>query len=671
MSQVGSNPQSGFVLQAGTGADTGATPQGATPQGATPQGATPQGAASQGAASQGAASQGAASQGAASQGAASQGATPQNDGDWATRIIRTRINRDMVVTIQSKFEDVIPDIGAATVLFQDINKQIDHENTVHGVPASQGCIIPENQYEVLYEQFFLGVLDTIAEEDRDRLFEETREKFAAFNREHHLPEEWNITDDVLANIEEAIAMGHESPVKREDVVTNINQLPHHGATQNPPQHPPIINIDALAGEFENLDILEETARNTMCGHSNGKVLFWWKRGSGSQIFVRYGTGENAMFRIRAGSYEPYDPKKVPRIFSIQRGGRGQGWDELKREEGEGSIAQPRGHLKVIAEDEEGEFQENWMYGRSDVAGILGVGWKVDDDDDFEGEPLDRLWPEGGDEADYPFTRILVAWKDRTLTLEDRSFIRRIKRGPTKLADILIYQKAVFNEVLYRKEQGLSYEHLLEDLRSLKSDSRQKTPGVMHGVMPISESPDPSLPVPTQGTTPAPGLLGVGTPTPSRWGTPAPARGTTPAPARGATPAPVGENPQDSGSTITPAERFASMLRGSAPPGPQNARASMPTAAVEDPKDAQIRELQAQVAQLTLAMNPNSAQPRYNLRSHAQMPVPSWGTGFPSPVPGYSPEPARGRMTRRKGRGRTPNVGNWAGQYAIPNQPCYA
>ncbi|KAL4802848.1 hypothetical protein BDV18DRAFT_163808 [Aspergillus unguis] len=647
MSQAGPNSQAGSVSQAGTG-------DGVTLQ----NGATPQ------------------------DGAAPQGATPQNDEDWATRIIRTQVNQDVVVAIQSKFQDISPDIGAATALFQDINKQIVHENTVHGVPEHQGCILPENQYDLLYEQFYQGVVESVAEGDRDRLFQEIHQKFAAFNQENSLPAEWNITTNMIDNIEEAMACGHESPVKREDAVTDINQLPHHGATPNLPQHPPVIDIDALDNELENLDKLEETARNTMCGHSNGEVLFWWKRGTGSQVFVKYGTGENVMFRIRAGSYEPYDPKKVPRIFSIQRGGRGPGWLEMKTEE-DATIAQPRGHLKVIAEDDEGEFQESWMYGRSDVAGILGVGWKVEDDDDFEGEPLDSLWPEGGDEVAYPFTRILVAWRDSTVSLEDRSFIRRIKRGPTKLADMLIYHKALSNEVLYRKEQGLSYEHLLEDLRSLKSDRRQKTPGVMHGVMPISESPDPSLPVPPQGNTPAPGLLGVGTPTPSRWGTPAPARGTTPAPARGTTPAPargttpapargttpapVGETPED--LTTTRAERFASMLRGSAPPGPQNGRAS--TEAVEDQKDVQIRELQAQVAQLTQAMNPNSAQPRYNLRSHGQMPVPSWGNGFPSPVPGYSPEPARGRMTRRKGRGRTPNVDYWAGQYAIPNQPYYA
>lgn len=161
---------------------------------------------------------------------------------------------------------------------------------------------------------------------------------ARLHIKYHLPESWNISQEMIGSVQQSVLAGYDPTVKTENDMSDINQVPLHADAQGHPQHPPVINIDPLEGELENLNKLEETARNTMCGHSNGEVLFWWKRGTGSQVFVKYGTGENVMFRIRAG------------------------------------------------------------YGRSDVAGILGVGWKVEDDDDFEGEPLDSLWPEGGDEV---------------------------------------------------------------------------------------------------------------------------------------------------------------------------------------------------------------------------------------------------------------------------------
>ncbi|THC90153.1 hypothetical protein EYZ11_010380 [Aspergillus tanneri] len=168
----------------------------------------------------------------------------------------------------------------------------------------------------------------------------------------------------------------------------------------------------------------------------GEVLFWWKKGTGSQIFVPYGTEDHPIYRIRAGSYEPYDPmntrpdepQKVPQA------------------------TQPRGRVKLISEGEDGNLTEAWKFTRADVAGILGIGWKIDDDDEESVEPLDCIWPEPY--ACYPQTRALVKWKDGQVTLEDRSFIRRITQGSNLQGDRVIYQKAMASEVLYRQEEGL-------------------------------------------------------------------------------------------------------------------------------------------------------------------------------------------------------------------------
>ncbi|KAL4740392.1 hypothetical protein BDV11DRAFT_169154 [Aspergillus similis] len=583
-----------------------------------------------------------------------------NDNPWVLKIIEDAANPDNFKELKSRFLSSDCDMNAATEFFRQINLEIEKQNIEHHVEMSKGIIHPANKYETLFEQLEDGIREKPYEE-HPRLLNDINQLFKEFNQKHHLPAGWVIPESMLFSIQQKILAEFDendpsdTSVKSEDDMRDIDSVPPFQGGQG---SPPAVTIE---DELVNLDSLEEVTRNTMLSYSNGEALFWWKRGTGSQVFMRYGTAEHPIYRIRAGSYEPYDPKKVPQILSIQRGGRGAGWTEMKREEQDGmSIAQPRGHLKVITEDNDGEFQEDWMYKRSDVAGILGVGWKVEDDDDEKEEPLDCLWPESGDEVAYPFTRILVKWTDQMITLEDRSFIRRIKKGPTRLADMLIYHKALSSEVLYRQQQGIPYEHLLEDLRSLKTDRRKRTPGVVHGIMPISESPDPSLPLPRQATSQAPAIR-FSTPGAPQRSTPAAARGHTPG-RMGQTPQPMGMTPGRAGSAPTHAERFSSMLHG---------RPSAPaTTSDEDPRDAQIRELQAQLSRLQLAMN--QQQPRYNLRSQQQMLAPPWGNPIPAELSGYPPEPTRGRKSRgRKGRGQPPNWNYWAGQYAMPGPAYYS
>ncbi|CAG8881165.1 unnamed protein product, partial [Penicillium egyptiacum] len=90
--------------------------------------------------------------------------------------------------------------------------------------------------------------------------------------------------------------------------------------------------------------------------------------------------------------------------------------------------------------------------RSDVAGILGIGWKIDDDDEDGINPLLPLQPTKG--GLYPQTRALVKWRDGTRTVEGRSFIRRITMGSSLDGDKTIYQKAMEMEKAYREDQGL-------------------------------------------------------------------------------------------------------------------------------------------------------------------------------------------------------------------------
>jgi hypothetical protein len=86
-----------------------------------------------------------------------------------------------------------------------------------------------------------------------------------------------------------------------------------------------------------------------------------------------------------------------------------------------------------------------------VADILGVGWKVEDDDENGIDATALIYPER--DVLYPQTRILVQWKDGRKSLEGRSFIRRITQGSSLAGDQVVYQKAVEMEEKFHEFHG--------------------------------------------------------------------------------------------------------------------------------------------------------------------------------------------------------------------------
>lgn len=111
----------------------------------------------------------------------------------------------------------------------------------------------------------------------------------------------------------------------------------------------------------------------------------------------------------------------------------------------------RGTAK-FTEEIDGMTEEFWKYNRKHVTDILGVGWKIEDDDESTTNALSLVRPEQG--AIYPQTRILVKWRDAAITLEGRSFIRRITTGSDLDGDPVIYQRARELEAMYREKHGV-------------------------------------------------------------------------------------------------------------------------------------------------------------------------------------------------------------------------
>ncbi|KAH8431448.1 uncharacterized protein LDX57_009110 [Aspergillus melleus] len=313
-----------------------------------------------------------------------------------------------------------------------MNKEIGNANQARGLEREQYGIIPEHAYNAMCTSWVTEQNKREVQNDRSKLwkaFDITHTTFNNFNKAYGLPLGWNVS---ASDLEQLIG---KRPL----------DIPDQGVEQNSDSETsdeePLFEDDSDSGsdreetaseDITGLDRLETRARKEANNWGAGKVLYWWRKGAGSQIFVRYGTKQNPVYRIRAGSYEYWDERRVERIVSPYFPG-----------------TNTRGLQKVQIKVKDGT-KEAWKWGRDDVYDILGVGWKIIDDDDDQCDPLDYIAPEPG--AKYPETRVLVKWKDGKTTLETRTFIRRITKGSTLMADRIIYQKAKELEEMYQDAQ---------------------------------------------------------------------------------------------------------------------------------------------------------------------------------------------------------------------------
>ncbi|RJE21173.1 hypothetical protein PHISCL_06496 [Aspergillus sclerotialis] len=171
--------------------------------------------------------------------------------------------------------------------------------------------------------------------------------------------------------------------------------------------------ESESGEPDRVDGLEYRMRKEYRSLSRGKPLYWWPVGTGTQVFVRYGSKRSLIYRVRAGSSQPYDPRTTELVLS-----------------------KTRGNTKVVSRTD-GLPKEVWKYSRDSVLDIIGVGWKVNEDEaDINALALIRPPQEV-----YPHTKVLVKWKDQQISLERRGFVRRIANSGNFNGDRMIYLKA--------------------------------------------------------------------------------------------------------------------------------------------------------------------------------------------------------------------------------------
>ncbi|KAA8649654.1 uncharacterized protein ATNIH1004_002325 [Aspergillus tanneri] len=251
------------------------------------------------------------------------------------------------------------------------NQRIKKANIEHNVSPERN-LLPEKIYRITYDSWSAYMDSGMVEDDPEsgwKAYDKLYKSFYLINRGNSLPEDWNIPQTLPYS-----DLGNDRKAWGSFLLWMIQTL------QLNTRMTPNLTSQTLMIYFRPV---------------------WLKR--------------NPIYRVRAGSSEPYDPQTAELVLSNTRGNS----------------------KSTLTTD--GILQEVWKYSRDDVSDITGVGWKVEDDDEANTNALALIRPQRY--ATYPHTRVLVKWKDGNTTLERRGFVRRIANGNSFNGDRMIYLKA--------------------------------------------------------------------------------------------------------------------------------------------------------------------------------------------------------------------------------------
>jgi hypothetical protein len=350
---------------------------------------------------------------------------------WVKNVIRSETSKESEKMAEEFFTSQTPNYEGCLQFFRRLNQHIRGANEEHDVNDIDTGTIPETGYNALcetWQQAAIKAVETRSPDEFWAAYNTTRGLLKTFNKRHYLPKSWNISQEWAEQW-----IGTRNPSIDEDTDSTSdsgNNQPDQARQLSASEESSTeSDIDIDGSQLTGLDALEARTMKQQRQLHSAKVLYWWPKGTGSQIFVRYGSRSTPIYRIRAGSYESYNPSRVERVLTTKT----------------------RGTAKVTG-TRNGLPEEFWKYQRKDVEDFIGIGWKVEDDDEQGLNPLNLLLPAKG--IVYPETRILVKWKDGLFTLEGRTFIRRITAGSALDGDRVIYQKAEELENTYRRKHGL-------------------------------------------------------------------------------------------------------------------------------------------------------------------------------------------------------------------------
>ncbi|KAJ5660891.1 uncharacterized protein N7484_000263 [Penicillium longicatenatum] len=388
---------------------------------------------------------------------------PNDVGRWVKDLIRSKAAGTSVKGIEQYFIEGglnNPTLDEECIaFFQGLNQEIRAANEKHDAIDLDNGVINERYYVDMCRTWQAAHDKAKFKNDMEGAwdaFNKTHALIRMFNKRHYLPKGWNISQAWTAN---DLKCENPKMIDDSDDAASLSGAENQqaGTLKNESEsEDEATYLEELQDldDLEDLDALEARTKNEQRRMSSGKVLYWWPKGTGSQTFIRYGDRHTPIYRIRAGSHQSYNRHEVDCVLTTKT----------------------RGNVKRIRM-RNGLEEEYWKWDRRQIKNILGVGWKLSEDDENDLDPLALLRPEKG--VIYPETRTLVKWKDNVLTLEGRAFMRRVTSGSALDGDRVLYQKACEMENSYRKIHGLDeFESdndggFIEEVRPRRNTRRQK------------------------------------------------------------------------------------------------------------------------------------------------------------------------------------------------------
>lgn len=324
--------------------------------------------------------------------------------DWAQEVIRTLVEKQGQ-SIKEELNAETPNFSKIEKYFRKANEKIQKANIRNSVSVGHN-LIAEKKYRINYDSWLRYIDLDFVKGNPERgwsAYDNLHSAISMTNQQHGLPNDWNIPPNVTLQKFGERPKDMKKPDNTDDLDSAV------GFSEESESE------ESTSDELDGIDALESKMLKEYTALSRGKALYWWRVGTGTQIFVRYGSKKKPIYRVRAGSSEPYNQETTELVLTTTHG-----------------------NAKSTVETNS-FYQEVWKYSRHNVLDIISVGWKVDDNDEANTNVLASIRPEKY--AHYPHTRVLVKWKDGNITLERRGFIRRIANGNNFNGDRMIYLKA--------------------------------------------------------------------------------------------------------------------------------------------------------------------------------------------------------------------------------------
>ncbi|KAE8371073.1 hypothetical protein BDV26DRAFT_149428 [Aspergillus bertholletiae] len=335
---------------------------------------------------------------------------PPKGEEWVNDIKQSFI-KDRGEEIAKEFRSKTPDVQKVTECIKELNLKIQTANQTHGASPDHGIIQPPDRYALDYNTWMQRAPQIVEGLDGWKMYYQLQNALHQFNTMYKLPETWNFPPEIARRVfgDKPDTLEEQNDPDTDSAVSYSEESESEDSESE--------------AELEGIDALESRMRREYSALSQGKVLYWWPVGTGTQIFVRYGSKGAPIYRVRAGSSEPYNERRTEQVLS-----------------------KTRGNAKTTITNSYNMREEVWKYTRKDVQDIIGVGWKVDGDDDATTNALSLIRPK---QEVYPHTRVLVRWRGGQISLERRGFVRRIATGSSLNGDRMIYLKAKEMEEAYR------------------------------------------------------------------------------------------------------------------------------------------------------------------------------------------------------------------------------